>query len=71
MGDASRAVRLLTEKDEQLIEKLAEDLNAENITRQKFRKKYIERHWNRLNPMTNILPKTYWWFTVMTGITEL
>lgn len=36
MGDAARAVTLLTEKDGLLLEKLARDLNSENILRQKI-----------------------------------
>jgi len=43
MGDASRAVRLLTESDAQLIEKLAKDLNTENITRQKIQEEIYKK----------------------------
>jgi len=43
MGDASRAVRLLTESDTLLIEKLAKDLNNDNITRQKIQEEIYKK----------------------------
>lgn len=43
MGDASRAVRLLTEKDERLLEELAIDLHTENITRQKIQEEIYQK----------------------------
>ncbi|HEY8499964.1 MAG TPA: single-stranded-DNA-specific exonuclease RecJ, partial [Clostridia bacterium] len=43
MGDAARAVRLLTEKDKLLLEKLAKELNEENAIRQKIQEEIYEK----------------------------
>ena len=43
MGDASRAVKLLTENDALLIEKIAKDLNTENITRQRTQEEIYKK----------------------------